>query len=110
MTISFSEAAASFEAAESASDSFKLLYKSVLNLIKSDPGKAAYYFVIGVASHSYVLEYEDQGVSPEISDAAKIALVSLNAKVLRALASPPDVALQLLSEVAYHYQVEIHNF
>ena len=78
--------------------------------MKSDSANAALYFVIGVAAHAYVVQYEDQGVAPDISEAAKKALVSYCTKIGQALAADPATRLALLGEVASAYQFEIHNF
>ncbi len=75
-----------------------------------DPAHAAFYFVIGVAAHGYVLRYEDQGVSPEAADNAKSLVVGFNKKIAQALASPPDVGLRLLGEVTSDYQFKVHDF
>ena len=75
-----------------------------------DPANAAFYFVIGVAGHGYVVRYEDQGVSPEAADKAKAIVVGFNKKVAQALASPPAIGLQLLGEVTSDYQFNVHDF
>ena len=108
--MTFDEEADKFEAAESGTDSFKLLYKSAFRLMIEDSAHAAFYFVIGVAARGYVLQYEDQGVSPEAADKAKAIVVGLNRKIARALASPPDVGLRLLGEVTSDYQFNVHDF
>lgn len=110
MTISFPEVARIFEQRESGSDSFKFLFKSAVDLIKSDSEHAVFYFTIYAAAHNYVQSYEDQGVAPEFSEMAKRALVGLNSKVVLALSSSPEIALKLLNEVAYEYQINIHDF
>ena len=55
--MTFDEAASRFEVAESGTDSFKLLYKSAFRLMTDNPANAAFYFVIGVAAHGYVIQY-----------------------------------------------------
>lgn len=106
----FDKEVARFEAAESGTDSFKLLYKSAFRLMTEDPKNAAFYFVIGVAAHGYVVQYEDQGVSPEAADKAKAIVVGFNKKIAQALAAAPDVGLRLLGEVTSDYQFNVHDF
>ncbi|MES2511324.1 MAG: hypothetical protein V4625_15450 [Pseudomonadota bacterium] len=108
--MNFQESAARFEAAESGTDSFKLLYKDAFRLMKEDASNAAFYFVVGVAAHGYVVQYEDQGVSPEFADKAKATLVGFNSKIATALALPPDAGLRLLGEVTADYQFNVHDF
>lgn len=108
--MTFDEEAGRFEAAESGTDSFKLLYKAAFGLMTQEPANAAFFFVIGVAAHGYVLQYEDQGVSPEFADKAKAILVGFNKKIAQALASAPDVGLRLLGEVTADYQFNVHEF
>lgn len=108
--MTFEKEAARFEAAESGTDSFKLLYKAAFRLMTEDPANAAFYFVIGVAGHGYVMQYEDQGVSPESADKAKAIVVGFNKKIEQALASTPDVGLRILGEVTSDYQLNVHDF
>ena len=108
--MTFEDEASRFEAAESGTDSFKLLYKAAFALMTQHPANAAFYFVIGVAAHGYVLQYEDQGVTPEFADRSKAIVVAFNRKIAQALASPPDVALRLLGEVSSDYQFKVHEF
>ena len=110
MATTFDDEASRFAAAESGTDSFKLLYKAAFALMTQEPANAAFYFVIGVAAHSYVTQYEDQGVSPESADEAKATLVAFNKKIAQALASKPDVGLRLLGEVTSDYQFKVHDF
>ena len=108
--MTFQTLAAAFEQSGAGTDDFKRLYKGACELMKSDSANAALYFVIGVAAHAYVVQYEDQGVAPDISEAAKKALVSYCTKIGQALAADPATRLALLGEVASAYQFEIHNF
>jgi hypothetical protein len=108
--MTFDDEANRFETAESGTDSFKLLYKAAFNLMTQDPAHAAFYFVIGVAAHGYVMQYEDQGVSPEFADKAKATVVDFNKKISQALAAPPDVGLRLLGEVTSDYQFNVREF
>lgn len=108
--MNFDESAGRFERAESGTDSFKLLYKDAFRLMKEDASNAAFYFVIGVAAHGYVVQYEDQGVTPESADKAKDILVGFNRKISEALRSAPDVGLSLLGEVTADYQFNVHDF
>ncbi len=108
--MNFDESAGRFEAAESGTDSFKLLYKDAFRLMKEDAPRAAFYFVVGVAAHGYVVQYEDQGVSPEFADKAKAILVGFNQKIAKALALPSDAGLRLLGEVTSDYQFNVHDF
>ncbi|MEZ7912980.1 MAG: hypothetical protein QMB55_14245 [Propionivibrio sp.] len=108
--MTFQTLAAAFEQSGAGTDDFKRLYKGAFELMKSDSANAALYFVIGVAAHAYVVQYEDQGVAPDISEAAKKALVSYCTKIGQALAADPATRLALLGEVASAYQFEIHNF
>lgn len=108
--MTFDVDASRFAAAESGTDSFKLLYKAAFGLMTAQPANAAFFFVIGVAAHSYVVQYEDQGVSPEFADKAKALMVGFNNKIALALASTPDVAIKLLGEVSADYQFNVHEF
>ena len=110
MATMFDEEASRFAQAESGTDSFKLLYKAAFALMTQEPANAAFFFVIGVAAHGYVTQYEDQGVSPEAADKAKATLVAFNKKIAQALASKPDVGLRLLGEVTSDYQFKVHDF
>ena len=47
------------------------------------PANVAFYFVIGVVAHGYVVQYENEGVSPEFADKAKAIVVSFNKKSLK---------------------------
>ena len=108
--MTFDDQAGRFAAAESGTDSFKLLYKAAFGLMTEQPAHAAFFFVIGVAAHSYVLQYDDQGVSPEFADKAKAVMVGFNEKIAKALSSAPDVAVKLLGEVSSDYQFKVHEF
>ncbi len=108
--MSFPTLAEAFARSGAGTDDFKRLYKGAFDLMKSDSANAALYFVIGVTAHAYVTQYEDQGVAPEISEAAKNALVAWNAKVTEALAAAPAERLALLGDVATAYQFDVHNF
>lgn len=108
--MTFDEEASRFAAAESGTDSFKLLYKAAFALMTQEPAHAAFYFVIGVAAHNYVLQYEDQGVTPEFADKSKAVVVGFNQRIAQALASPPLEGLRLLGEVSSDYQFKVHEF
>ena len=108
--MAFQHLADSFEKSGAGTDDFKRLYKGAFELMKTDSANAALYFVIGVAAHAYVLKYEDQGVSIEISEAAKTALVAYNAKISQALSADASTRLAVLGEVASDYQFQIPNF
>ena len=75
-----------------------------------DPANAAFYFVINVAAHGYVIQYENQGVSLEFVDKGKAIVVSLNKKITQALASPAEAGLRLLGEVTADYQFNVPEF
>ena len=108
--MNFQDAAVRFEHSGAGTDDFKRLYKDAFELMSSDAENAGLYFVIGVAAHSYVTLYEDQGVSGDFSDQAKAILVGFNATILRALAADPATRLRLLGEVATDYQLRVHEF
>ena len=108
--MNFVEAASRFEASESGTDSFKLLYKAAFSLMTQDTENAALYFVIGVAAHAYVINYEDQGVSPDFADRAKTVMLAFNSKIAEALKSDPPARLRILGEVASDYQFNVHEF
>ena len=108
--MNFKEAAARFERSESGTDAFKRLYKDAFALMSSDSENAGLYFVIGVAAHSYVNRYEDQGVSGEFSDRAQAILAGFNRKISQALASEASIRLSLLGEVAAEYQLQVSEF
>jgi hypothetical protein len=110
MIMNFQDAAARFEHSGAGTDDFKRLYKDAFELMSSDAENAGLYFVIGVAAHSYVTLYEDQGVSGDFSDQAKAVLVGFNTRILRALGADPATRLRLLGEVATEYQLRVHEF
>ncbi|MDB5890019.1 MAG: hypothetical protein JWP47_850 [Polaromonas sp.] len=108
--MTFDDAADRFQKSESGTDSFKLLYKAAFDLMIQDPAHAAFYFVIGVAAHNYVMQYADQGVTPEFANKARGILIAFNNKISQALTSSPDVALRLLGEVSSDYQFNVREF
>lgn len=108
--MTFSATAAQFEHSAGGTDDFKRLYKDAFDLMKSDAENAAIYFVIGVAAHAYVIQYEDQAVTAERAEAAKAALVCFCRKAAQALAAPPADRLALLGEIAGEYQFDITDF
>lgn len=108
--MTFSATAAQFEQSAGGTDDFKRLYRDAFALMKSDAENAAIYFVIGVAAHGYVLQYEDQAVTAERAESAKNALVRFCRKADQALAAPPAERLALLGEIAAEYQFDITDF
>lgn len=106
----FQNTAAQFEKSAGGTDDFKRLYKAAFDLMKSDAGNAALYFVIGVAAHAYVIQYEDQAVTAERAEAAKAALVRFCRKAVQALGADPADRLALLGEIASEYQFDITDF
>ncbi|MBT2323385.1 hypothetical protein J7E62_13620 [Variovorax paradoxus] len=108
--MSFQDAAARFERAESGTDSFKILSRDAFQQMKNDPPNAGLYFVIGIAAQAYVRKYEDQGVTPEFADRAKAILVGYNARLVEALAADAPTRLRLLGEVAIDYEWQVHDF
>lgn len=110
VAMSFQDAAARFERAESGTDSFKILSRDAFQAMKDDAPNAGLYFVIGIAAQSYVRQYEDQGVTPEFADRAKAILVGYDAKIVQALAADPATRLRLLGEVAVDYEWQVHDF
>lgn len=108
--MTFQDVAARFERAESGTDSFKTLSKDAFELMKSDPGNAGMYFVIGITAQAYVRRYEDQGVMPEFAGHAKTILTGYNTKIVQALASDAATRLRLLGEVAIDYEWHVPDF
>jgi len=108
--MNFQETAARFETSGAGTDDFKRLSKEAFELMSSDIENAGLYFVIGVAAHSYVTQYEDQAVSGEFADHAKAILVGFNRKISRALASDAQTRLSVLGEVAAEYQLRVTEF
>lgn len=108
--MNFKELATKFEASAAGTDAFKSLYLGAFAEMKADPKHAALYFIIGIAAQAYVRQYEDQAVSHELAQRAKLTLQGFNDKVLTALTASPEVALQLISEVASHYQLNTSDF
>lgn len=106
----FKTIAERFERAESGTDSFKVFYKDAFELMKIDPENAGLYFLVAVASQSYVRRYEDQGVEPQFADRAKATLNGFNTKLIEALESDPARRLQLLGEVAVDYEWNVAEF
>ena len=105
----FQKAADRFEASGGGTDDFKRLYKDNFELMSRDRENAALYFVIGVAAHSYVTQYEDQGVSDEFAERAKSILAGFNGKIVQALAADAATRLALLGDVASEYQLHVHE-
>jgi hypothetical protein len=108
--MTFQQLAQAFEQGPSGTDQFKVLYKGAFQLMKTDPANAALYFVIGVAAHSYVTNYEDQGVEPAVADEAKARLEGYNRRLVAALAGDAAQRLQAASAIATDYQWDVPNF
>ena len=108
--MTFHDTAAQFEKSAGGTDDFKRLYKESFELMKNDDGNAALYFVVGVAAHAYVIQYEDQAVTREFAETAKATLVGFCRKICRALAADPATRLSLLGEVASDYQFRVTGF
>jgi len=108
--MNFQDAADRFRNSGAGTDDFKRLYKDMFDLMSRDTTNAGLYFVIGTAAHSYVAQYEDQGVSGEFSDRAKEILVGFNRKISLALDSDAATRLAILGEVAAEYQLRVPEF
>ena len=108
--MNFQDAADRFRNSGAGTDDFKRLYKDMFDLMSRDTANAGLYFVIGTAAHSYVAQYEDQGVSGEFSDRAKEILVGFNRKISLALDSDAATRLSILGEVAAEYQLRVPEF
>ena len=108
--MNFQDAADRFRNSGAGTDDFKRLYKDMFDLMSRDTANAGLYFVIGTAAHSYVAQYEDQGVSGEFSDRAKEILVGFNRKISLALDSDAATRLAILGEVAAEYQLRVAEF
>ncbi len=108
--MNFHETAARFETSGAGTDDFKRLSKDAFELMGSDIENAGLYFVIGVAAHSYVTQYEDQAVSGEFAEHAKAILVGFNRKLSQALLSDAKTRLLTLGEVAAEYQLHVTKF
>ena len=108
--MNFQETAVRFEQSDAGTDDFKRLYKDAFELMKSDSANAALYFVIGVAAHAYVIQYEDQAVTSELAESAKATLVGFGKKICRALAADAATRLALVGEIASEYQFHVTNF
>lgn len=108
--MTFKEITERFARSESGSDSFKLFYKEAFELMKTDPGNAGLYFVVGVAAQTYVIKYEDQAVDPEFADRAKATLEGFNQRLLDALDMEPLDRLKVLGQVAVEYEWEVDAF
>lgn len=99
-----------FEKSESGTDSFKSLYRSLLQLMQSDPSDAGAYYVLATAAHNYVLRYEDQAVEVETADQAKAALLELCKRYASALHGSAEDRLSALSSIAMDYEWKIKIF
>lgn len=108
--MTFQNTAAQFEKSAGGTDDFKRLYKDAFELMKSDAENAVIYFIIGVAAHGYVIQYEDQAVTAERAEAAKATLVRFCRKAVQALGADPADRLALLGEIAREYQFDISDF
>ena len=108
--MNFQNAAERFGNSGAGTDDFKRLYKDMFELMSRDTTNAGLYFVIGTAAHSYVAQYEDQGVSSEFSDRAKEILVGFIQKIGQALAADAGTRLAILGEVAAEYQLRVAEF
>lgn len=108
--MTFQQLAQAFEQGPSGTDQFKVLYRGAFDLMKSDPANAALYFAVGVAAHSYVSKYEDQGVDPAIADEAKARLERYNRQLVAALPGDAAQRLQAASVIATNYQWDVADF
>jgi hypothetical protein len=108
--MTFQQLAQTFEQGPSGTDQFKVLYKGAFELMRTDPPNAALYFAIGVAAHSYVTKYEDQGVDPAVADAAKARLERYNRVLVAALSGDAAERLQAASVIATDYQWDVADF
>lgn len=108
--MTFKEIAQRFERSESGSDSFKLFYKEVFELMKTDTQNAGLYFVVGIAAQTYVIKYEDQAVDPGFADRAKATLEGFNRRLLESLGKNADERLRTLGEVAVDYEWKVDAF
>jgi len=108
--MTFQDIAATFEAAESGTDSFKRLYKDAFHLAETEVENAGLYFVIAVIAQAYVRRYEDEAVPTELANRAKGLLQGFNAKIVRGLAGDAQTRLRLLGEVANEYQARVTDF
>ncbi len=108
--MTFQDTTAQFEKSAGGTDDFKRLYKESFQLMKNDVDNAALYFVVGVAAHAYVIQYEDQAVTQEFAENAKATLAGFCQKICRALAADPATRLRLLGEVASDYQFRVTGF
>ena len=108
--MNFHEIAQNFADTSSGTDAFKVFYKAVFPLMKSDPENAALYFVTGVAARAFVRSYEDQGITMQFADSAKATLMGYNTKISTALNSDPAKRLQLLGEIATDYEWNVRDF
>jgi len=108
--MNFKETCDRFAAGHSGTDAFKALSRSAFDLMKVDQENAGLYFVVGVAAHSFVRQYEDQGITAEFADGAKATMVALNAKLAAALDAEPAQRLRMLGEVATEYEWNVTAF
>ena len=108
--MNFQDATTRFEQSDAGTDDFKRLYKDAFDLMKSDRANAALYFVIGVAAHAYVIQYEDQAVTAELAEGAKRTLVGFCKKGCQSLAADAETRLALIGEIASEYQFDVHSF
>lgn len=106
----FPEIAQEFEDGFTGTDQFKELSRKAFQLMKSDPENAALYYVLGVAAHSYVMRYEDQGVEPERADRAKEVLVGFSKRIVAALPQDAAQRLQTASSIAIDYEWNVREF
>ena len=108
--MSFDEIARRFAVSPSGTDLFKAFYKDAFEIMKTDVENAGLYFVVGIAAQSFVRKYEDQGLTADFVDGAKNILVSMNQKLILAMASEPATRLRMLGEVAIAYEWDVSTF
>jgi hypothetical protein len=73
--MNFDELIRQFTALPPGTDNFLKVKDEMILLTEADPGHAAAYFLVYGFARSYVLLYEDQGISPEFAATAKTQLL-----------------------------------
>ncbi len=108
--MTYQNAIDAFERSESGTDSFKNLYRSLLQLMKADPADAAAYYILATAAHNYVLRYEDQALEAETADGAKASLLDLCKRFAKASKGSAEDKLSALSSIASDYEWRVVSF
>ncbi|MBE0402909.1 MULTISPECIES: hypothetical protein [Halomonadaceae] len=100
----FIDAIEKFENFPACTDAFVKLKKDMNELIINDPDYAAVYLVIHDFSKKHHFYYEDQAVSPEVSDSAKKQMIEYLTRLKELVSNRNrEAAFIALSAISHDY-------